>query len=269
MDQFGGIEKKTRELLAKIVRQSKSTVTVAEAVEILKLPRLQVAKLMARWAKQGWLFRIRRGLYAPVPLQAKTSEAVVEDPWIIANRIFQPCYIGGWSAVEHWGLTEQIFKTIVVVTTRAINQRKLKLQANEFWVKKVSPSSFFGTKIIWRERVQIQVSDPTKTMIDLLDDPSIGGGARMVGEIFNNYLASSNKNLEQLLDYASRMKNGAIYKRLGYFLERAAGTESSLLTKIRARLTTGNAKLDPSMRCNRLITNWRLWVPESWKEKQK
>jgi len=269
MESFGGIEKKTRELLAKIVRQSKSTVTVAEAAGVLKLPRLQVAKLMARWAQQGWLFRIRRGLYAPVPLEAKTAEAVVEDPWIIANRIFQPCYIGGWSAVEHWGLTEQIFKTIIVLTTRAISQRKLKLQANEFWMKKIPPSRFFGMKVVWRERVQIQISDPTKTMIDLLDDPAIGGGARMAGEIFNNYLASSNKNLEQLLDYASRMKNGAIYKRLGYFLERAAVADTAILSKIRDRLTTGNAKLDPSMQCNKLVTNWRLWIPESWKEKKK
>ena len=269
MNKFGGIEKATRELLAKIVRQSKSTITVEEAATILKLSRRQVAKLMARWAEQGWLFRIRRGLYVPVPLRAKSAEAIVEDPWIIADQIFQPCYIGGWSAVEHWGLTEQIFKTIIVFTTRSINQRKLKLQATEFWMKKIPPSRFFGTKIIWRERTQIQISDPTKTMIDLLDDPAIGGGARMVGEIFNHYLASSNKNLEQLLDYGSRMKNGAIYKRLGYLLERAGAADSPMISKIRSRLTTGNAKLDPSMQCNKLVTQWRLWIPESWKKRQK
>ncbi len=267
MDQFGGIEKKTRELLAKIVRQSKSTITVEEAAAVLKLSRKPVAKLMARWAEQGWLFRIRRGLYAPVPIQAKSAEAVIDDPWIIANRIFQPCYIGGWSAVEHWGLTEQIFKTIIVLTTKPINKRRMKLQANEFWVKKVAPSRLFGLKIVWRERLQIQVSDPTKTIVDMLDDPAIGGGGRMMREILNNYLASSNKNFDQLLDYAARMNNGAIYKRLGYLLERS-DTDASILAKIRDRLTTGNAKFDPLMPCTKLVTNWRLWIPESWKEKE-
>ena len=266
MNTFGGIETKTRELLARIVRQSKSTVTVEEAATVLKLPRLQVAKLMARWAEQGWLFRIRRGLYAPVPLQAKTTSTAAEDPWIIANSIFRPCYIGGWSAVEHWGLTEQIFKTIIVLTTRSIGQRKIKLQANEFWIKKIAPSRFFGMKVVWRDRVQIQISDPTKTIVDLLDDPVVGGGARMVSEIFNNYLLSTNKNLEQLLDYADRMKNGAIYKRLGFFLERGQKIGDPVLSKLQKRLTAGNAKLDPSMQCNRLVSRWRLWVPENWKE---
>lgn len=265
MDAFAGIEKKRRELLARILRQTKSIITIEQAAVVLKLPRLQVAKLMARWAEQGWLFRVRRGLYVPASLQAKTIGTVAEDPWIIANSIFQPCYIGGWSAVEHWGLTEQIFKTIIILTTRSISLRKIKLQANEFWIKEISPSRFFGMKIIWRARVQIQISDPTKTIIDILDDPAIGGGARMVGEIFNNYLSSSNKNLEQLLDYADRMKNGAIYKRLGFFLDRQK-IDGSIFSKLQKRLTAGNAKLDPSVRCDRLVSRWRLWVPEGWKE---
>ena len=88
----------------------------------------------------------------------------------------------------------------------------------------------------------------------------------MVSEILNNYLSSSSKNLEQLLDYADRMKNGAIYKRLGFFLERGQKIEDPVLSKLQKRLTAGNAKLDPSMQCNRLVSRWRLWVPENWKE---
>jgi len=26
----------------------------------------------------------------------------------------------------------------------------------------------------------------------------------------------------------------------------------------------GNAKIDPSLAADRLITKWRLWVPDSW-----
>ena len=31
---------------------------------------------------------------------------------------------------------------------------------------------------------------------------------------------------------------------------------------MRKRLTAGNAKLDPALACPRLVTEWRLWVPE-------
>jgi len=59
------------------------------------------AKLLARWVGQGWLVRIRRGLYAPVPLEATSSEQVLSNPWVLVEQVFAPGYVGGWSAAEH------------------------------------------------------------------------------------------------------------------------------------------------------------------------
>lgn len=263
MKFLAGIEKETRRKLSEVLRKSKGTVTVEEASNILGISRRGTAQQMARWVQQGWLTRIRRGLYASVPLEARTADTVIEDPWVIAARIFEPCYIGGWSAAEHWGLTEQIFRTIVIMTTRKVSASRTKIQTTEFWVKKISKSHFFGAKIIWRGRIQVHVSDPTKTVVDLLDDPAIGGGARMVESIFRAYLASSNKDLKRLVEYADRMKNGAILKRVGYLLERSGEGNPSLLSAIRDRLTQGNAALDPKLPSGRLITRWRLWIPQS------
>lgn len=261
---LAGIEKKTRRQLAEVLRKSRGTVTVQEASAILALSRLETAKLMARWAKQGWLTRLRRGLYAPVALEARTADSTIEDPWVIATRVFEPCYVGGWSAAEHWGLTEQIFRTIVVFTTRTVGDRRPKIQSTKFWIRKVATSRVFGTRIVWRGRVQVHVSDPTKTVIDLLDNPAIGGGARMVESILLAYLASSDRDMERLLGYAKRMKNGAIFKRLGFLLERSGVDDSSTLSAMRRGLTLGNAELDPTLPPERLITRWRLWVPKNW-----
>jgi len=175
-------------------------------------------------------------------------------------------YISGFSAAEHWGLTEQIFRTVIVLTTQAVANRKPKIQSTEFWIKKVAKSRFFGTQAVWRERVKIQVADQLKTIVDMLDEPAIGGGARMVENILRAYLASPEKDLERLLNYAKRMKNGAILKRLGYLLERSDFPDEHLLSKMSDGLTTGNAKLDPSIPSKRLVTRWRLWVPANWRE---
>lgn len=70
-----------------------------------------------RSAFHGWPRRVRRGLYLVLPLEAQSDRAItVEDPWILADELFSPCYIGGWSAAQHWGLTEQIFRSVFVVT---------------------------------------------------------------------------------------------------------------------------------------------------------
>ena len=97
-------------MLTSLFRATKGTISVEQAATTLRLSRTVVAKTLARWAKQGWLSRVQRGLYVPVPLTTSGGDVALEDAWIVAERLFTPCYIGGWSAAEHWGLTEQIFR---------------------------------------------------------------------------------------------------------------------------------------------------------------
>ena len=60
-------------------------------------------------AERGWLVRARHGLCTPVPLDAATPADWVDDPWLIAAKLYPTGYVGGWSACEHWGLTDQLF----------------------------------------------------------------------------------------------------------------------------------------------------------------
>ena len=73
-----GIGKADRERLSSILRGTKGTISVAEAAKILDLPGTDVAKMLSRWAKKGWLSRVRRGLYIPVPLESKTADISLE-----------------------------------------------------------------------------------------------------------------------------------------------------------------------------------------------
>jgi len=83
-------------------------------------------------------------------------------------------------------------------------------------------------------------------------------------DIFLSYLKSESKNIQLLIDYAKRLGSGAVFKRIGFLLERYASDQEAALNECRAQLTKGNVKLDPSLKTDRLITRWRLWVPESW-----
>jgi predicted transcriptional regulator of viral defense system len=123
----------------------------------------------------------------------------------------------------------------------------------------------FGLKPVWRGQVKISVSDPTRTILDMLIDPALGGGIRSVRDMLGNYLGSGNKILEQLIEYGERLGNGAVYKRLGFLLEKMAPGEDEAIKECYRRLTAGNAKLDPKLDNIRLITRWKLWVPENWK----
>ncbi|OPZ82723.1 MAG: hypothetical protein BWY76_02629 [bacterium ADurb.Bin429] len=63
------------------------------------------------------------------------------------------------------------------------------------------------------------VSEPTRTVVDVLDDPALGGGMRHVAEIVHAYFTSDMRDDDLLLDYIARVGNRTIYKRLGFLLE--------------------------------------------------
>lgn len=264
METLTGLGKVDRERIASIIRGTKGTISVTEAAEILEVLPIYAAKMLARWAKKGWFSRVRRGLYIPVPLEARTTDVPLEDPWLIAERLYNPCYISGWSAAEYWDLTEQVFRTVVVMTTQKPRDRYPNIKGTNFMLRTVSDKAMFGLKSVWRGPVKISISDATRTMLDMLNDPRLGGGIRSTVDMFNNYLRSDKKSLELLIQYAERLDNGAVFKRLGFLLERLAPKEVDSINKCRTNLTTGNAKLDPQLSADKLITRWRLWVPKGW-----
>ncbi|MBZ0097199.1 MAG: type IV toxin-antitoxin system AbiEi family antitoxin domain-containing protein [Sulfuricella sp.] len=266
MEPLKGLGKADRERLSAVLRATKGTVSVAQAAEALRLPTIHTAKMLARWAKAGWLSRVRRGLYVPVPLESRTSDVPLEDPWIIAAQLYGPCYIGGWSAAEYWDLTEQIFRTVVVVTTQRPRDRKPTIKQTDFLLRSVQEKALFGMKSVWRGQVKVDVSDPTRTMLDMLSDPQLGGGIRSTVDMLKNYLKSEKKDLNLLLEYASRLGNGAVFKRLGFLLEKCSPADEEAIAQCRERLTTGNAKLDPALENAKLVTRWRLWVSQRWLE---
>lgn len=252
--------------LGKIIREVGDVFTVAAAASCLEEPSDKMAKSLSRWAKQGWLTRIKRGLYAVVPIDASTTERVLEDAWVLIPELYGSCYVGGWSAAEYWDLTEQIFHNICIVAERPPTQKTEEVQGGRFVVTKMKPKLVFATKTIWKQNKKIQISDPHKTIVDMLYNPSLGGGIAHVVDCFKEYKSSEHQNFFTLGNYAGRMENGAVFKRLGFLAERYLGEEHELVALCKDNLSQGNAYLDPSLKRGPLVTRWRLFIPESFKD---
>lgn len=262
---LSGLGKLDRERLSAVMRGTKGTISNAQAAGIMELAQADASKLLARWCKKGWLSRVTRGLYVPVPLEAERSDLPLDDPWLIVVSLYSPCYIGGWSAAEHWDLTEQIFRTTVVMTSTRPRHRKPMLKGAAFWLSTIAPEKMFGLKTVWRGSMKVSVSDPSRTILDMLSSPELGGGIRSVQDMFRNYLDSEARNLSQVMDYAERLGNGAVFKRLGFLLETNAPQESETIERCLHNLTMGNSRIDPKMPAEALVGRWRLWVPRDWK----
>ena len=118
----------SRTRLAAVLRTSGDLVTIDDVVEALHVSRAVAGRTLVRWENQYWLKRLRRGLYSPILLALGPNEQVLEDPWTLVPELFSPGYVGGASAAQHWDLTEQIFRTIFVYTTRMLRRTEQIIQ---------------------------------------------------------------------------------------------------------------------------------------------
>lgn len=254
-----GIETANRAHLERLHRSATGPFTVADASRMLDVPLARAGRMLLYLYARGWLSRVRHGLYVVVPLGAGEPSDWREEPWVVATTVFDPCYMGGWSACEYWSLTEQVFRAVQVHTSRHVRATEMTIQGTPFRIRHVPLAKHFGLKVVWHGQTKTQVSDPTRTVADILDAPGLGGGIRQAAEILSAYDAGEHCRYDLLLDYIERLGNRTIYKRLGYLCETLGLDHSQMIATCRERVSAGVSLLDPSAPARGTVTTrWNL-----------
>ena len=263
-NKLSGIGKGDRLRLSRILQANFPSINSKHVSDILGITQKQSSDLLSEWSKKGWVFRVKQGVYIPVSLTADSPHRMVDEPWVLAKDIFEPYYIGGWSAAGYWGFTEQIFDTTMVFSSRKSSARDLKLSGAKFWVKIIKSERMFGIQSIWIQNQKINISDPSKTIIDAFNQPAVVGGIRMSIDILKSYLNSEHQNLNKLFEYAIEMKNTTIFKRLGYVLEQNNLLDQNWRSQFLKEIKSGYSQLDPNNPGKSINTTWKLWLPTGW-----
>lgn len=242
-----GISGKSRIELAEVFASGKRFISPSNVVDALGVePRIAAAKL-SQWARAGWVRRVRRGLYIGVPVDTRVPFSWSEDPLQVASVVWTPCYFTGWTAAKHWALTDQVFRTTVLKTSDRVRASHDQLLDHEYLVSHTNEANMeWGLKSEWSDEFRLLFADPARTVVDILDNPSIGGGVRHSAEILSAYL--DNHDPKTLVQYADRLGNRTIFKRLGYLTEVLGRELPDLVAACRERLSAGISLLDPDGR---------------------
>lgn len=252
-----------RELVAILAQNSESNyISVQKAAEVLSLSTNAAAVKLASLTRRGWMLRAKRGIYLILPIEAAPGQPTTpEDPWILANNLFSPCYIGGWSAIEYWGLSEQLFNSTLVITAANIRSKQVKILNQSFRLFNTSVSKIEGLVKVWRGSSEVLVSSKERTIVDCLTFPELCGGVQHLASIMSNYASSSEHNYLEIINNAEKFGSGATWKRLGYLAEKLWSDQEDILIAANEHMSAGDAKLDPAVKENgTLINKWRLWI---------
>ncbi len=229
------------QLLTTLSGRGQDIFTVRDAEQVLHKANPAVRKLLHGLAKRRWLQRLEKGKYLIIPLSAGADSHYTENELVIAAHLITPYYISYWTALSHYGLTEQPTRTVYVATPK--RRLPLELHGVTYRFITLTRKKFFGYARVWVSDKHVQMADRAKTLVDCLDHPEFCGG---VIEIAKGLWRSRDQlDWKQLLTHAERMGNGAVLKRLGYLLETLGIGPGSVRERLQRKKSAGYVLLDP------------------------
>jgi predicted transcriptional regulator of viral defense system len=244
------------QLIFSLEREGKTTFNTAQAQKLLNTTSNSTHRVLQRLTAKGRIQRTKRGEYLLVPARAGYQTKWAEHVFAFLGDIIDNYYVGYWTALNYWGMTDQNPFTVFVATTS--RRRAFEYNGTRIKYVTIAPRKFFG----WTsEKIgddTFRISDPEKTLIDSLDLPQNAGGVREAAKALN-----SNPDWGKLTEYADRAGNKAVHRRLGYIAEALqTGPPSSAATHLQSRINANYAWLDPTAPKKALEINrrWRVKV---------
>jgi predicted transcriptional regulator of viral defense system len=231
---------------------------------------------LSYYTKQGRIKLIRRKLYAVIPPN-ESAESLSVDPYLIAGKVTDDSVIAYHSALELMGAAYSIFGQLSYIT----GKKSKPFEYGGQWFQSVAVPKVLKDKqasdlfvdTINRQGLDIRVTNPARTFVDVLDRVEYCGGWE---EVCRSISSLALLNVEQVIRYCLMLENSRLSAKVGYFLslrqDAFSVSEKELeplqATKPKVPQCVNGTPKDKFQ----LIKEWNIYLPESvinqsWEEK--
>jgi predicted transcriptional regulator of viral defense system len=221
--------------------------------------------LLTRHAAAGNVLHVRRGLYASVPVGIAPDTFQV-DPFLLATKLAPDAAVAYHAALQFRGKTYSVWHRFAVLTRRHV--RPLAFQGSEF-VGVRPPRALHGLPDLGGGIVSephaggtVRVTSFERTLVDVLDDPDLGGGWE---EVWRSLEMVEYFDLAAVIDHTLQRASALTTARVGFFLEQHREelfVEDQHLKVFRENAPRQPRYLDRKREAGRLVKPWNLVVPE-------
>lgn len=196
--------------------------TVRDICQLLSMNKTKVYNLIKALKKKGVIKKV--GVYFFF------SDA---DDFVTGNILHFPSYLSLWSALQYYGMSDQMPKKIFFITT------KYRKPIKNFVYVTVASYRYFGYQKIG----SLTIAEREKAIVDGLFFPRYCGGIAEIYKSIREGWMGFDKN--KLVSYALQMRSKAVLRRLGYILEQC-GEKKEFINKLKMHIGTGYELLDPT-----------------------
>ena len=246
------------QLLNALHDRSQTTFTLLDVKEITGLEPALGSSLLNKAIRRGLVSRVKGGVYMVIPAELGSTVEYGGNPYLIARSLAgdAACYLSYATAMEIHRMVTQPQLVIFVATTKRLRNRIVK--GTEFRFTSIKSEHFFGTTRHWVTKQEpVDISDLERTVIDGLHHPEYCGGVADVAK--GLWMRHQDMNAAKLVEYALRLKVGAVIRRLGFLLELYHIGSEQDLKALQKALTATYVRLDPILpKEGRHSARWRL-----------
>jgi len=232
-------------ILSLVERKNLLVFGVREMVYLSGWDRKRIHNALASLLRKGVITRIKRDSYA-------LTESLRKNVFEIATELVKPSYISLWTALSHYGFTEQQVRKVQLVCPKQFGP----IAAGDFELEIATfkASRFFG----YRKTEGYVIADPEKALIDALFLPVMCGGLDEFAKCLRNAWVDLDKG--KLVEYAVRFGNKSLVSRLGYLAD-LLDLEIKELDRLLDGRSTSFVMLDPeSGKTSQYDRKWRVIV---------
>lgn len=158
---------KQSELLENLIVKYGQIVTFDQILQEAKVfwDYKQAKNLTTKLVKNGWLIRIKRGLYVISDLSTRGFLSL--SPYVIANLLVAVSYVSFESALQQYGMFDQLTNKTVSVSLKM--NKTVHLSGVEYSFVKTKQDYYFGWQEIQTNNQTARVATPEKALIDLVN----------------------------------------------------------------------------------------------------
>ncbi len=202
--------------LSRLASEGREIISIDTIENTLEIPRKSASDMAFSLKEKGWLERLAQGKYLILPLAAGERPIYTTHEFAIAESLVSPMYVGYWNALDHYGLTEQVPRTVYIATTERAQSREI--HGVTYRPVTVTEQKFFGYQPTAVGSSQVNIATVEKTLVDCADHPEFCGGISELTKAMQN---SDEKGCswENVVDALERVDNGAATKRIIYLAD--------------------------------------------------
>lgn len=206
----------------------------------------------------GYIKRVKHNLYVVCNIEFKNT---IPDQYMIASKIKEDAYISYHSALEYYGVKNQVFYEVYVSTTK----RFTNFEFEGISYKYINSKYDFG--IVQNDKVRI--TDKERTFIDCIDRTELAGGNEeliMCLELFGRL------DGEKIVKYLEYYNSNKLYAKVGYFLElykEHYGIRQNAIEECRKKCENKRLYFNEETKRmkSKYIKEWNLIVPKIFTNK--